>query len=142
VTATEPIRVTRLAEATGPGRLGAGIGRHGPSAPYAQAVWLPVLGPASFLVWQRLARTALHRPGTTTDREELAAAVGLGSPHGAQSAVNRALRRLERFGIVRWEEAPGVLEVRCRLPDVGANHLYRLHPGIQIHHHRLRRTGT
>jgi hypothetical protein len=110
--------------------------RWGPSANYAHAVWLPVLGPASFLVWQYLARTAIHEPRAVTTREHLSAAMGLGSPHGTQSAVNRALRRLERFDLVQWA-GPDLLEVRCRLPDVPAHHLARLHPDIQARHRRL-----
>jgi hypothetical protein len=134
MTATDPLAVVPLSQ-------GSTHDRWGPSANYAHAVWLPVLGPASFLVWQYLARTAIHEPRSLTTREHLSAAMGLGSPHGTQSAVNRALRRLERFELVRWA-GPGTLEVRCRLPDVPAHHLDRLHPDIQARHLRLSGRGA
>ena len=129
MTATEPLEIVPLS-------LASPRDRWGPSANYAHAVWLPVLGPASFLVWQYLARTVIHQPRAVTTREHLSAAIGLGSPHGTQSAVNRALRRLERFDHLRWT-GPDALEVRCRLPDVPAHHLQRLHPDIQARHQRL-----
>jgi hypothetical protein len=127
--ATDPLEVVPLSR-------GSPDDRWGPSANYAHAVWLPVLGPASFLVWQHLARTAIHEPHAVTTREHLSAAIGLGSPHGTQSAINRALRRLERFDLVQWVR-PDALEVRCRLPDVAPHHLDRLHPDIQARHRRL-----
>lgn len=127
--AADPLAVAPMARA-GPSD------RWGPSANYAHAVWLPVLGPASFLLWQYLARAAIHQPRSATTREHLAAALGLGSPHGAQAPVNRALRQLERFELVRWA-GPDALEVRCRLPDVPAAHLERLHPDVQALHRRL-----
>lgn len=126
--ATDPLEIVPLSP-------GGPRDRWGPSAAYPQAVWLPALGPASFLVWQHLARALVHQPRVVTTREHLSAVIGLGSPHGTQSAVNRALRRLERFDLVRWREE--ALAVRRQLPDVPAHHLHRLHPGIQERHRRL-----
>lgn len=111
-------------------------GRFGPDSEYAASVWLPVIGPASWLIWRSLAHGALAHPaGWTTSLEELAALVGLGSPRGSQSGIARALRRLARFGIVRGPN--GLLVVRCRLPFISPGQLARLHPAVQATHRRL-----
>ena len=125
---TTPIRVVPLA-----GRAGLAHGRFGPDDAYVEAVWLPVLGPAGFLVWRRLVRYATGNPGHTTSLEHLAAAVGLGSARGTQSGVARALRRLERFGLVRRCDE-GLVVVRCRLAFVSDRQLDRLDPSIRALH--------
>ncbi|MGH9242721.1 MAG: hypothetical protein ACRD29_00025 [Acidimicrobiales bacterium] len=112
--------------------------RFGPDSDYGAQVWLAVIGPSSWTLWQRLARGAmLHPAGWTTSLEELAGVLGLGSPRGTQAGIARALRRLDRFGIAR-EVHDGLLVVRCRLPFVSPGQLQRLHPAVQAVHHRLR----
>ena len=112
-------------------------GSFGPGSEYASAVWLPVIGPASWLTWRVMVRGAgLHEAGWTTSLEELSAVVGLGSPRGNQSGIARALRRLHRFAIVR-EVGTDLLVVRCRLPFISPGQLDRVHPVIQLAHHRL-----
>jgi hypothetical protein len=123
------IRVVALA-----GRSGLAHGRFGPDDAYVEAVWLPVLGPASFVVWHRLARQAAPTSGIETSLEALAAATGLGSARGTQSGVARALRRLERFGLLR-RSGDDLLVVRCRLPFVSGRQLERLHPCVRAAHH-------
>src|SRR5262245_24014380 len=73
---------------------------HGPDDPYVDAVWLPVLGPASYVLWRHLARLVESSAHATTSLPELAAATGFGPPHGRQSPFNRTLHRLERFNLV------------------------------------------
>jgi len=117
-----------------PGRHGA---RFGPGSEYASRVWLPVVGPASWTTWQVLARNAeLHPAGWSTSLEELSALVGLGSPHGNQSGIGRALRRLERFTIVR-QLTDDRLAVRCRLGFVSPAQLERLPAVVQAAHRQL-----
>ena len=122
------LRVVPLA-----GRVGLAHGRFGPDDAYVEAVWLPVLGPASFVVWRRLARDAASTSGFDTSLERLAAAAGLGSARGTQSCIARALRRLERFGLVR-RCADNLLVVRCRLPFATGHQLERLDPAIRALH--------
>ncbi len=62
--------------------------------------------------------------------------LGLGSPVGHQSALPRALRRLERFSLVRTI-GPDVLVVPCELPDVTEHQLERLHPAVRHVHDSL-----
>jgi hypothetical protein len=112
-------------------------GQFGPTSAYAEAVWLPVIGPASWHTWRVLARGALlHEAGWTTSLEELSAKVGLGSPHGNQSGIARAMRRLSRFGIVR-DVGADVVVVRCHLGFVSPGQLDRLPPVIRAVHYRF-----
>jgi hypothetical protein len=129
VTRPSVIRVVPLA-----GLAGLAHGRFGPDDAYVEAVWLPVLGPASFTVWRRLAHDAADAPGLDTSLERLAATVGLGSARGTQSGIARALRRLERFGLVR-RSGDNLLVVRCRLPFASTHQLERLDPSIRAIHH-------
>lgn len=108
-----------------------------PGSEYAGRVWLPVVGPASWTTWQVLARNAtLHPGGWTTSLDELSALVGLGSPQGNQSGIARALRRLDRFRIVR-PLGDARLVVRCSLPFVTPAQLERLPAVVQAVHHQL-----
>jgi hypothetical protein len=108
---------------------------HGLDDPYVEDVWLPVLGPASYVVWRQLARVATRSPATVTIAA-LAASSGLGRPQAHQSPINRALRRLARFDLVHVDNERVL--VRAALPLVTARQLARLDPAIQtIHrHHR------
>jgi hypothetical protein len=117
-------------------------GWYGPATAYVEEVWLPVVGPASFLLWRRLAHQleeAAH--GLTTSLVELSAAIGLGSPRGSQAGIARSLRRLQRFGLA-WRPVESVLVVRCSLPVVSAAQLARLHPTVQRRHRELGRGGV
>lgn len=109
----------------------------GPESTYAESVWLPVLGPASWLVWRRLALELLASPdGFRLELAALSAAVGLGSPRGRQSAIARTLRRLQYFRVA-WRAPDDLLVVRYRLPLLTAGQLDRLHPEIQARHRQL-----
>jgi len=112
---------------------------HAPDHPYVEGVWLPVLGPASYVAWRHLARLAIGSPRATISLDELAAATGLGPPRGHQSPLNRTLRRLGRFDLVQVDD--NRIVVRTALPFVTGRQLARLDPVIQAIH-RLHRDGT
>ena len=85
-------------------------------------------------------------PGWPPDRTNakislthLAAATGLGPPHAHQSPINRALRRLARFGLVHMD-GPRIV-VRAELPLITCRQLARLDPAVQVIHHQ-HRAGT
>jgi hypothetical protein len=121
------------------GRAGIAHGHHTPNDVYVDDVWLPVLGPASFIVWRHLALMVdSHGPARHTTLAALAGATGLGSPRGNQSGISRALRRLERFGLVQLSD--GRLIVRTRLPYITGRQLARLDPAIQALHRNHRDT--
>jgi hypothetical protein len=109
---------------------------HRPDDPYVEDVWLPVLGPASYMVWRHLARLTTRSPRTTITIAELAASTGLGRPQAHQSPINRALRRLARFDLVHIDGER--LLVRAALPFVTVRQLARLDPAIQAIHRRHR----
>lgn len=132
--ATRSLRVV----ASRAGTLGHPPGRFGPDDCYPVAVWLPILGPAAFVFWRHLARQLAHHPdGVTTSLAALAVDLGLGSPHGSQSAVHRTVRRLERFGLLRWV-GDDCLVLSAHLPFVSPAQLARLAPSVQARHQALR----
>ena len=120
-----------------PDGMGGPPGRFGPSSYYATAVWLPILGPSTFLAWRLLAADLQHHPaGVTTTRGRLAADLGLGSPRGEQATIARTLRRLERFGITRTISDELVL-IREELPPATPAQLARLDDAVRARHDRL-----
>lgn len=109
----------------------------GPTSVYAELVWLPVLGPATFLLWRHLVRRfELQGPALCVELEGVAAALGLGGAGTNQSVIGRSLRRIERFGVATTD-ASEVLHLRPQLPPVSDRELRRLHPVIAKHHQRL-----
>jgi len=113
------------------------VGRYSPSSYYASAVWLPILGPSTFLAWRLVASEIQHHPaGVTTTLDRLAADLGLGSPNGQQAAIGRTLRRLERFGVTRAITDDLVL-VREELPPATPTQLARLHEAVRARHDQL-----
>jgi hypothetical protein len=112
---------------------------HDPDHPYVEDVWLPVVGPASYVAWRHLARLAIRSPRPIISLDALAAATGLGPPRGHQSPLNRTLRRLGRFDLAHVDDDHIV--VRTALPFVTGRQLARLDPVIQAIH-RLHRDGT
>lgn len=113
------------------------LGCHGPNSYYATALWLPILGPSTFLAWRLVASEIQHHPaGVTTTLDRLAADLGLGSPNGQQSAVVRTLRRLERFGVTRAITDDLVL-IREELPPATPMQVARLHEAVRARHDRL-----
>lgn len=120
-----------------PNGLPGPVGCYGPSSYYATAVWLPILGPSTFLAWRLVAGELHHHPGgVTTTLDRLAADLGLGSPNGQQAAIVRTLRRLERFGVTRAITDDLVL-VREELPPATPTQLARLHEAVRARHDRL-----
>jgi hypothetical protein len=135
MTSSSDLRVLALVGSITPSE-----GWFGPDEAYVEAVWLPIVGPASYLIWCRLARELLRCDGGFTTRlEELSAAVGLGSPDGEQAAISRTLRRLQHFGLA-WRPVEAQLVVRCSLPPASSAQLDRLHPTVQQRHRKLCRS--
>lgn len=113
------------------------VGCFGPSSYYATAVWLPILGPSTFLAWRLVASELQHHPaGVSTSADRLAADLGLGSAKGEQAAIARTLRRLERFGITRSITDELVL-IREELPPASPAQLARLDEVVRGRHERL-----
>lgn len=92
--------------------------------PYAEAFWLPHVGPSAFL----LARRMLVMP-ISWDKATLAKSVGIGHSQGRSSALERSLARLEGFRLA--QEADGALYVRRYWPRLPANLLAKMPPLLQ-----------
>lgn len=85
-----------------------------PDGPYSRSVWLPVLGPSSWLIWTTLADRLRGRDADYWSVRQLAAAHGLGHKEDARGTApaQRALDRLVRFGILATDDK---LHYRVRL---------------------------
>ena len=110
--------------------------RFGIDSPYPELVWLPVMGPSTYLLWRHLAASVVERPrGAVVHLDELAASLGLSSQRGDRSSLMRALRRGARFGVLR-RPTPRLVLIQPRLPPVPAAWLSGRHPAILTAHHR------
>lgn len=113
----------------------------GPGHPYTELVWLPRLGPTSFLMWRYLCRRLHAQPrGCIVTVDDLAHALGLGTGRGHASPVRRAIARLERFGVTSTA-AHGVA-VRRRLPLLAPAQLAQLPPPARQAHRSLAHGDT
>jgi hypothetical protein len=109
----------------------------GPDSPYAELVWLPVLGPGSFLLWRQLARRLLLEPdGFVCEMVELAVGLGVGGRDGTPAGTERILRRLQRFSAVE-RVSPALLLLPTALPPVPRHQLARQHPILLCRHEWL-----
>jgi hypothetical protein len=99
---------------------------------YSRLVWLPTVGPSSWLIWGTVA-AQLHRdPAVTWQAGDLAVAHGLSAGTGRHSQIVRTLDRLARFRLLLPEE--DVTFVRLTAPPALERHLARL-PSFARHLH-------
>jgi hypothetical protein len=102
---------------------------------YVERLWLPMIGPTALLLLRLLAELLDDAgDGQRVESGLVATALGVGgtSP-GRQSPLARALRRLERFELVKLGEG-GELMVRAELPLVSPRDLSRLPAWLQARH--------
>jgi hypothetical protein len=95
-----------------------------PAGHYSRIAWLPIIGPSS---WVILGTVALHLQAdqsVTWQLSDLARDHGLGRPDRPSLIVARTLRRLEYFGLIRFE-SPDVALARTRMPPLSASQLRR-----------------
>jgi hypothetical protein len=105
-----------------------------PMSHYVEFAWLPRLGPSATWAYRRL--TTGLRPDVESYELELAYlahAIGLGTGTGANSPVQRSLRRLVCFGLAR-REGDSVVAVRRRAPWLNLANVRRLDPRLQRIH--------
>lgn len=74
----------------------------GPSSPYVEHCWLPVLGPTATWLYRRLGSLVVEKvDGGQVDLVDLAQALGLGRGLGRHSPLVHSLDRLRRFGVIQ-----------------------------------------
>ena len=106
-----------------------------PHHAYVELLWLPIVGPSATWLYRRLGDLVTRRPaGTIIDVGELAASIGLSEATTPHSPAQRSLRRLDRFGLARWD---GRYAVRTLAPPLAQRHLERLPPALRAAHHAL-----
>ena len=102
---------------------------------YVEMLWLPVIGPSATWLLRRLSGWALACPeGLTVVLPELSESLGLGWSSGANSSVQRSMRRLIMFGLARWSDS---FEVATAVPAVSERQLARMSPGLVRAHDRM-----
>ncbi len=116
------------------------VDRGGPLFPaqhqYVEMLWLPVIGPSSTWLLRRLSGWALACPqGLTVALPELSESLGLGWSSGANSSLQRSMRRLAMFGLARW--ADEVFEVATAVPPLHERQLTRMSPALVRAHDRM-----
>lgn len=100
---------------------------------YVEDVWSEFLGPTATMMARRLGRLAEERPaGIEVDPADLGASIGVG-----RSLVEKAFRRLDRFGIVHSDLDRRIVGVSGHAPSVGDDRLFRLSEAGLVAHEQL-----
>ncbi|MEI8001725.1 MAG: hypothetical protein WCI50_10260 [Actinomycetes bacterium] len=107
---------------------------HDPRSRYAEAFWLPTLGPTALLLLRHLAARFECRPGPVElTVAEASQALGLGQRDGSSSPIVRTLTRLEQFELA-CSDGRSTVAVRRNLPPVHRRHVRRLPDHLQHAH--------
>ena len=115
------------------------VDRDGPLFPvqhqYVETLWLPVIGPSAMWLLRRMGGWVLACPdGLTVVLPELSESLGLGWSSGANSSLQRSMRRLIMFGLACWSDS---FQVATRVPAVSERQLTRMSPGLVRAHDRM-----
>lgn len=105
-----------------------------PMSSYVEFCWLPVLGPTSTWLYRRVGPLVIAGI-KEVDTLELAATLGLSTGLSRHAALARAIQRLHRFGVVRYD-GEGVV-VRRALGPLSMARLSELPQSVRNAHHRL-----
>ncbi len=97
---------------------------------YVQLLWLPILGPSSIVLLQRLDLLIGRTARISIPAHELARSLGLGHTPSRGSLLDRSIDRCRDFHLLR-ELIPGLIEVPRELPPLSARQLKRLPESLQ-----------
>lgn len=98
--------------------------------PYIEEVWSEIIGPTATMMARRFGRLIEQRPaGVKLDRRDLADSLGV-----SETLVNRALHRLNRFGVVSADIDRSIVGVSGYAPPVDGPRLVRLSAGGRAAH--------
>jgi hypothetical protein len=97
---------------------------------YVQLLWLPILGPSSIVLLQRLDLLIGRTARISISAEELARSLGLGHTPSRGSLLDRSIDRCRDFHLLR-ELIPGLIEIPRELPPLSNRQLKRLPESLQ-----------
>jgi hypothetical protein len=107
---------------------------HDARSTYVERFWLGILGPSTTWFLRLVAGHLDREPdGFDLDLGEAARSLGLGSPLGRHSPLQRAVRRTVQFGLARTVGREG-LDVRRRIPPLNRGQVARLPESLQGAH--------
>lgn len=88
-----------------------------PRSDYVEAYWLPVLGPTATWLFRRFGMLLEASSGVTElDTIDLSMSLGLGSGRGRNCLLAKAIGRLIRFEVAKWDD--DILLVRLAVPKL------------------------
>ena len=112
----------------------------GPDSAYLEYCLLPVIGPACCLLYRHVAPLIRDAEGIQVDLGELGRNLGLGAKVGPNSAVVKALTRLEMFRIGAWRGGDRYA-LRRSVAPLSDRHAQRLpEPARTIHYRSVPRS--
>lgn len=97
---------------------------------YVQLLWLPILGPSSIVLLQRLDLLIGSSEKISISASELARSLGLGCTPSRGSLLQRSIDRCRDFHLIR-ELIPGIIEVPRELPPLTPRQFKRLPESLQ-----------
>lgn len=104
-----------------------------PTGFYVERYWGPIVGPSCLLLVRGLARRIeADGDGLTVEAAALAADIGCSSKAGPASQFWRAVRRAQRFGLLRQHDDR--LYVRQRIGPLSARLVHRLPAHLRTEH--------
>lgn len=104
---------------------------------YAEAFWLPILGPSTLLLLRNIAQRFEAEPdGLTLHIAATADALGIGSRAGRNSAFHRSINRIVTFGMARTID-DNTIAVRRMLPQLHSGQVRRLSASRRRKHDRF-----
>lgn len=109
-----------------------------PDSDYVEYCLLPLIGPSSCLLYRHIGPLVCRSNEVVVDLGRLARNLGLGAKGGPNSAVVKALTRLEMFHLGRWLDG-GRYALRRAVSPLGDRQAQRLpEPARSIHYRSLR----
>ena len=106
--------------------------RHAPDGTLSRLVWLPTIGPTSWLLWGTIT-TQLHLTDVVRwDRDQLAEAHGVRRRTQHGWTLTRTLKRLQLFRLM--DHHNGIYRIRTTAPALSRGALSRLPADVQQLH--------
>ncbi len=109
-----------------------------PTCYYSRLAWLPILGPASWVMLGSISLHLQHLPSVTWRISDLGRDHGLGNPARPNHITVRTLAGLERFSLIHFE-FPAMARARTKMPPLSPAQLRRAPRHVQLVHRQMMR---